>query len=328
MIEEVRLKNWKSFEDTVLYIEPLTAIIGCNASGKSNIFDALKFVSLLANGYTIFGAIDETRGKEEYIVRKGQEQASIELKIHDDETDTDCVYSVVIDTNIGIGGSHNVNNVIKLQNIFLLNPNPQTMRDYSPLGKDLKEDASNIAGILAALDEEQGKTIQERITKLAQLLPEKDIVEVWSEKVGRLGKDAMIYCKERWTNDTENILDASGMSDGTLRFIAIITALLTRPEGSLLMVEEIDNGLHPSRVKDLVKALKEIGAERNIDILFTTHNPALIDALGSELIPCINYIKRNPDTGSSEINTLDQNENLFQIISRGSIGDSMIEGRI
>ncbi len=328
MIEEVRLKNWKSFEDTVLYIEPLTAIIGCNASGKSNIFDALKFVSLLANGYTIYDAIDKTRGKKEYIVRKGQEQASIELKIHDDETGTDCIYSVDINTNIGIGGSYNVNNVIKLQNIFLLNPNPQTMRDYSPLGKDLKEDASNIAGVLAALDEEQGKTIQERITKLTQLLPEKDIVEVWSEKVGRLGKDAMIYCKERWTNDTENILDASGMSDGTLRFIAIITALLTRPEGSLLMVEEIDNGLHPSRVKDLVKALKEIGAERNIDILFTTHNPALIDALGSELIPCINYIKRNPDTGSSEINTLDQNEDLFQIISKGSIGDSMIEGRI
>lgn len=366
MIEEVRLINWKSFEDTTLYIEPLTAIIGCNASGKSNIFDALKFVSMLAIGLTINETSNKIRGGAEHLIKEGKESAIIEIKVLDDENNKYYIYKIEIsDNNNGFLDFNDRVNVIsndgpiertmpklfersclsllygmevdnlkfnnfvqKLRDIFLLDPMPQKMRDYSPLSISLNEDASNIAGVIASLDEERKNILQCRLTKLASLLPEKDIVEVWSEKVGRLGYDAMLYCKEKWTDDKENILDARSMSDGTLRFIAIITALLTRPVGSLLMVEEIDNGLHPSRVKDLVKALKEIGAERNIDILFTTHNPALIDALGPELLPCITYIKRNPETGSSEINTLDQNEDLFQIVSRGSVGDSMIEGRI
>ncbi|MCF7994391.1 MAG: ATP-binding protein [Chromatiaceae bacterium] len=45
------------------------------------------------------------------------------------------------------------------------------------------------------------------------------------------------------------------MSDGTLRYdVAIVTALLTREPGSLLVIEEVDNGLHPSRAHLLVRA--------------------------------------------------------------------------
>ena len=43
MITELRLQNWKIFSDAKLYIDSITVIIGTNASGKSNIFDALKF---------------------------------------------------------------------------------------------------------------------------------------------------------------------------------------------------------------------------------------------------------------------------------------------
>ncbi|MHC5833239.1 MAG: AAA family ATPase, partial [Nostoc sp.] len=82
-------------------------------------------------------------------------------------------------------------------------------------------------------------------------------------------------------------IDARTMSDGTLHFIAILTALLTRPEASQLVIEEIDNGLHPSRAELLVRILREIGTERKIDILLTTHNPALLDALGPEIVPFV-----------------------------------------
>ncbi|MCA1995082.1 MAG: ATP-binding protein, partial [Coleofasciculus sp. S288] len=43
--------------------------------------------------------------------------------------------------------------------------------------------------------------------------------------------------------------------------------------------EEVDNGLHPSRAGLLLKMLREIGEKRKIDILVTTYNPALLDAL-------------------------------------------------
>jgi AAA15 family ATPase/GTPase len=36
MIKELRVKHWKGFEQATLYIDPLTILIGPNASGKSN----------------------------------------------------------------------------------------------------------------------------------------------------------------------------------------------------------------------------------------------------------------------------------------------------
>ncbi|KAI4447860.1 hypothetical protein C823_002379 [Eubacterium plexicaudatum ASF492] len=48
MIKKLRLKNWKSFDDSVLYIDPLTILIGMNASGKSNVIDALIFINRIA----------------------------------------------------------------------------------------------------------------------------------------------------------------------------------------------------------------------------------------------------------------------------------------
>lgn len=46
MIKELTLENWKSFDKTTLYIDPLTVLIGLNASGKSNVLDALQFLQL------------------------------------------------------------------------------------------------------------------------------------------------------------------------------------------------------------------------------------------------------------------------------------------
>ncbi|BDI16956.1 hypothetical protein ANSO36C_27580 [Nostoc cf. commune SO-36] len=47
-------------------------------------------------------------------------------------------------------------------------------------------------------------------------------------------------CQEQWKPGHITEIDARTMSDGTLRVIAIITALLTRPEDSQLVIEEID----------------------------------------------------------------------------------------
>ena len=68
--------------------------------------------------------------------------------------------------------------------------------------------------------------------------------------MGRLGRDAILYCEEIWNLNQEPIIvDASGMSDGTLRFLAILTAMLTQPKNSLIVIEEVDNGLQGIKTK-------------------------------------------------------------------------------
>jgi predicted ATPase len=118
------------------------------------------------------------------------------------------------------------------------------------------------------------------------------------------------------------------MSDGTLRFLAIITALLTVKEQSLLIIEEIDNGLHPSRANKLVSMLWDLGAKRKVDILCTTHNPALLDALGNKMIPFISYVHRNKKSGFSEITLLEDFEMLPKLMASGTIGELMTKGSL
>ena len=35
MLKEIRMENWKSYQQSTLYLDPLTVLIGTNASGKS-----------------------------------------------------------------------------------------------------------------------------------------------------------------------------------------------------------------------------------------------------------------------------------------------------
>ncbi len=53
MIKCLRLYDYKSFEEADLELGALTALVGSNASGKSNLRDALKFLHGVSRGYTL-----------------------------------------------------------------------------------------------------------------------------------------------------------------------------------------------------------------------------------------------------------------------------------
>ena len=53
MISSLRLVNFKNFADETLKVGPFTVIVGANASGKSNIRDAFRFLHGIGRGYTL-----------------------------------------------------------------------------------------------------------------------------------------------------------------------------------------------------------------------------------------------------------------------------------
>ncbi|CAD5955518.1 hypothetical protein NO976_02908 [Planktothrix agardhii] len=398
MLKQINLKNWKSFKEATLYIDPITILIGTNSSGKSNIIDALDFLSRIPEAKSLESALigdshtPGIRGGLEWVVRKPETQFTLEAVISGkykqykrpgkelEQFEFDCLYSIKTEiepkiqsikefikflksneNNKSNNSSENTINrsfprpkfflgslkplsfydcddlsiqiqiyratKIVLKKIFIINPIPQNMRDYSPLSKILEQDGSNIAGVLADLPEAEKEKIEQTLLSYLSQLPEGDLQRVWAEPVGRLGSDAMLYCEEKWGENQEPLLlDARGMSDGTLRFLAILTALLTRPEGSLIVIEEVDNGLHPSRAGLLLKMLKEIGKKRNIDILVTTHNPALMDELTPDFIPFVMVVYRDQDTGESQLIPLDEIENLPKLMASGSLGKITQQG--
>ena len=53
MITSLRMVNFKNFVDETLRLGPFTVIVGANASGKSNIRDAFRFLHGVGRGYTL-----------------------------------------------------------------------------------------------------------------------------------------------------------------------------------------------------------------------------------------------------------------------------------
>ncbi|MBD2046885.1 AAA family ATPase [Coleofasciculus sp. FACHB-64] len=410
MLKQLILKNWKTFRNAVLPIDPLTVLIGTNASGKSNALDALEFLKRTVRGKEIQAALSgdssltSIRGGGEWAALKPETQFTLEALVAGEDDSTDYLYSITVQTKpiaklyheslvrlqyqqkkqaqpvrlqlletyisssespgvitqfygsengMGLAGlpglwirSYSILSQLKgyylldetvkgistvrqsLENIFILNSIPSIMRDYSLLSDNLESDASNIAGVLAALPDERKAEVESTLSTYVKHLPERDIQRVWAEPVGRFKTDAMLYCEELWKPGETTEIDARGMSDGTLRFLAILTALLTRPEGSQLVIEEVDNGLHPSRADLLLKMLREIGEKRKIDILVTTHNPALLDALGPEMVPFVVVAHRDTETGESKLTLLEDIDNLPKLMASGPLGKLTTKGAI
>ncbi|MBP2857798.1 AAA family ATPase [Dickeya oryzae] len=407
MLKELTLHNWKSFKEATLYIDPLTIIIGTNASGKSNMLDALLFLQRVSSGVGIFQAINgdinlpSIRGGMEWVCHKPEKFFGITLLLDGDKKNQDYRYELKIQINgakaeiyseelailkygkrsetqkisrlfntqlpeernpvisayfstgtqgrgkkIDLNRSHLIltqadtlnlrkevqdgikNILLKLQQIFVFDPIPSHMRGYTPFSEKLQADGSNIAGVLAALDKTRKDEVEGIITTYLQGLPEKDIKRIWTEPVGKFQTDAMLYCEEGWPGTASDTIDARGMSDGTLRYLAIVTAMLTRQSGGLLVIEEVDNGLHPSRAHVLINMLRTLGQQRGIDVIVTTHNPALLDAAGPKMIPFISVTHRDDISGESLLTQLDDIQQLPKLMASGSLGRLSSEGRI
>jgi predicted ATPase len=407
MLKQLILENWKSFRYSELNVEPLTILIGTNASGKSNSLDGLEFLNRTAQGKDIQAALagdpqaSAIRGGIEWAALKPETQFTLRSLVGGEDERTDYLYSITVETLPRVQllaesliriryrpgtdknpyrirlfqtdevDSENPSIVARLynekrgtpvdmrrslsvlsqleglttlrkeivegikvvsktlENIFILDPIPSRMRYYSPLTDQLQGDASNIAGVLAALPQDQKIQVESVLSDYSTKLPERDIRRVWAEPVGKFNADAMLYCEELWVPGEEaTVVDARGMSDGTLRFLAILTALLTRPSGSQMVIEEVDNGLHPSRSGLLLKMLKDIGEKRQVDILVTTHNSALLNELDTEMIPFVVVAHRDVVTGESKLAMLEELDSLPKLMASGPLGKVTSQGLI
>ena len=75
-------------------------------------------------------------------------------------------------------------------------------------------------------------------------------------------------------------IPATRLSDGTLRFIALLATLLSPTPPPLVCIEEPELGLHPDAVALLAELLIE--ASDRMQLVVTTHSDALVSALTSQ----------------------------------------------
>ncbi|REJ48972.1 MAG: ATP-binding protein [Microcystis aeruginosa TA09] len=207
-----------------------------------------------------------------------------------------------------------------LRNIVFLDPRPEVMRDYAYAKyDDIKEDGSNLSSVLYAVCQ-QGETQKNKLLDFIRSLPEQDITDIRFSITDR--NDVMVRLIESFGNK-EHKVDAPLLSDGTLRVLAIAATLLSVNPGTFVIIEEIDNGVHPSRADNLVKQIREIALERKLRVLITSHNPALLDAVPDSDIGNVLCCYRDPQAGDSRIVRLADLERFPELIVQGTLGQLM-----
>lgn len=209
--------------------------------------------------------------------------------------------------------------VYDLKNILFLDPIPSQMRDYARIGDvDIRPNGENISAVLCNICDGTDANNKRKEELLASIrhLPENEIEDIKFIRTDL--NDVILALKEQFG---EAWLNAKMLSDGTLRCMAILTAMISEPHGSLIVIEEVDNGIHPSRVKGLLKEIKRLADERGLRVLITTHNPALLDSIDGDVLGGVSLCYRNKeDRGSSFIKLVDIPE-YFRLAAQDSLGD-------
>lgn len=209
---------------------------------------------------------------------------------------------------------------MSLRNVVFLDPQPVKMRGYTH-AKDyeMKEDGENLSSVLYSIWNSNA-TQKDELLEFVRTLPEQDITDIRFIETSR--NDVMVQVVESFGNRIKEV-DAPILSDGTLRVLAVGAALLSAPEGALVIIEEIDNGVHPSRAESLVKQIKRISERRNLRVLLTSHNPALLDALPDDSLGDVLCCYRDPEKGDSRIVRLGDLDRFPELVAQGPLGQLM-----
>ncbi len=392
MITSLRLINFKNFADETLRLGPFTVIVGANASGKSNIRDAFRFLHGIGRGYTLaeimggkYGAGGQLewagiRGAPNEIVRFGKKSPrkwrdfsvhiktgrgdyevsySITARFNRARVDVFRVWKERLTTATANVYMTEVRNTAKLHVIAgehperevslsrsqpaltqLLHPRrmselrlqdsaldihsvlgcmrffdfvPERMRQPSFPGQTVLGDGGeNLATVLCEIcaDATRGRNL---ISWLEELTP-MDVkgFEFPRDPSGRIH----LQIVER----NGRKVSAYAASDGTLRFLGLLAALSGADESGFYFFEEMDNGIHPNRLWLLTDFIERQTNERNVQVVTTTHSPALLSWMSDKTFENTSVVARLEDSDNALIRSVADLHNAKRLRKSQDLG--------
>ena len=258
MINKLELEGFKSFRKADIRLGPLTVIVGANASGKSNLKDALRFFHGVGLGYhfsEILGGKTGPSGTREWRGIRGgvgeiafgdADQFSLSCQVQTPQGSA-AMAQIALDAEAR-RASHAMVEI--LRGIRFLDLDPDAMREPAQLGQTVLGDrGENLSAVLNALTaDEQLK--QALLTWVRALTPldasDFEFETAFSDRI-------MVYLLEAGGGR----ISAQSASDGTLRFLAVAAALLMPDSGRFFFFDELDNGIHPTRLHLLLQLAKQ-----------------------------------------------------------------------
>jgi len=210
-----------------------------------------------------------------------------------------------------------------LKSAYVFDFHPRLMRQYENLSAYiLNKQGSNLSAVLYAIKQndetkEEADQLLPRILAILKQLPEEpySAFEFFTTPTNHV-----LFALKR---DDGTFIDASLLSDGTLRALAILVAVEIVPEGSRIIIEELDNGIHPSRAKLLIDTVWECSHRRSLNVLVTTHNPAALNDLTKEQLDCVEVCHYDAEEQADKITPLSKLPFSDVLLQQGQLGDLM-----
>ena len=168
----------------------------------------------------------------------------------------------------------------------------------------LLPDCSNLALVLNQIEHKVGPTFDDHLRRFFPRF--KRMTTMIS------GGTVQFFLHE---SDFAAPIPATRLSDGTIRFVALLATLLSPTPPRLVCVEEPELGLHPDAVASLADLLVE--ASERMQLVVTTHSDALVSALTNQpeaIVAC-----ERPGAGT-ELRRLDP-EKLASWLEEYRLGD-------
>jgi predicted ATPase len=366
MLTSLTLENFKSFRNATIPLGPFTVLVGTNASGKSNLRDAFRFLHGVGRGYSLAEILGEkygeggelqwkglrggvreavfTGGSEFSIeamlrlplsphlrvaVRKLRYQIAVAIesaraaprvaresfysgtrmyfdshpsdnppKQRDEEhlvvrLDRGGIYRSMVPALSVLSSLPAITQVARkvedrpvaqrsarntmrtLRSMRFLDLSPDAARLPSLPGMQVLGDrGENLSSVLQSIcqDPERMSTLLEWVRALTPL----DVVDFDfpQDFAGRV----LVHLVEQGGRK----ISAHSASDGTLRFLAILAALLDTDTAHFYFFEEIENGIHPTRLHLLVQLIEQQCRTKDVQVIATTHSPQLLGFLSPE----------------------------------------------
>lgn len=280
---------------------------------------------LCVNGIRVFETIELSKDRDEIIVRVRRS----DLKDKDEDF-VEVIFSpnlpvlhqsLELDSeSLPFPGMREVTNkcLTELSNVQRFELSPAVLREYSQRQNvdRLGERGENFAALVNTICAKK-QTRAEYVSWLRELTPaEVDDVVILKGAV----KEPLFALKEG-----KNTFPAQILSDGTLRFAALAAALFQPDAPGLLLLEEIENGIHPTRLRLLVELLRSRAKLGKPQVLATTHSPIVLAWLKPEEYSHTFFCLRD-ERGISHIQPVSSLPQFESIIKRTPISDLFAEG--
>lgn len=424
MITSLRLKDFKNFANETLRVGKFTLIVGANASGKSNILDAFRFLHGVGRGYSlaqIAGGKDEAgwkpiRGATNELVRfqtsgansevdrfslevelaapnppmsriaLGGENAKYRIDVRakssgdgglsiTDESlsiDSEEIYSATTfedqktlleeDQRIfqGLPLDHSrpaLTQAYRLTDLLDADsPAPQDFDEHLAWHVRREQRARSMAEVARQLSwvrffdfnpdrmREPAFPGQTTLGDSGEYLPvvlreicadpkRESVLTSWLRGLTPMDVESFefpadpsgrIHLVIRETNGAR--ISASCASDRTLRFLAMLAALLGDKESRVYFFEEIENGLHASRLHLLIDLIERVTSDGNKQVIATTHSAELLSLMADSTFESTSVVCRLEEENKTVIRPLAELHNARKLRKTHGLG-RLLAGR-